>query len=206
MIYRNLQEIVDPKHTALVIWHVQNALVNSAFNGEEFLKNLKLLVKAARGNKIPIIYTKVPPWPGDWESSWRIYMLMRRFGVNDLEKLPSKLPSYWQPGRVESEIPSEVSPIDNDVIMDNHTASIFIGTHFENMMRNRGIDTILFTGIRTEIGIDSSARDSANRGFYTIVIEDCVSSGDKEMHESALRTLRSVCLIIPSKEIMKEWK
>ena len=27
VIYRNLQEIVDPEHTALVIWDVQNALV-----------------------------------------------------------------------------------------------------------------------------------------------------------------------------------
>ena len=73
------------------------------------------------------------------------------------------------------------------------------------MLRNRGINTILFTGISTEMGIDSSARDSANRGFYTIVIEDCVSSPDKDMHESALRTLKSVCRVMPSIEIIKAW-
>jgi len=73
-------------------------------------------------------------------------------------------------------------------------------------MRNRGVNTILFTGVSTEIGIDPSARDSANRGFYTIVVEDCVSSSDKEMHESAIKILRKVCLVIPSQDIVKEWK
>ena len=124
---------------------------------------------------------------------------------------PEKLPSFLQPQVPESEIhfeiPSEVSPLDNDVVINKHTPSIFMGTHFENMMRNRGINTILFAGISTEIGIDSSARDSSNRGFYTIVVEDCVSSSvSKEMHEAALKTLGVVCLIIPSNDIMKEWK
>ena len=202
VIYRNLQEIVDPEHTALVIWDVQNALVNSAFNKEEFLQNLKLLIEAARSNKVPIIYAKITPLPRHYESSWRTYMFMKRYGVDD----PEKLPPFMQPGSPESEIHSEVSPADNDVILNKHTPSIFIGTHFEYMMRNRGINTILFTGISTEIGVDSSARDSANRGFYTVVVEDCVSSSDKEMHESALRTLGKVCLVLPSKDIMKQWK
>lgn len=74
------------------------------------------------------------------------------------------------------------------------------------MMRNEGINTIVFTGISTEIGIASSARDAANRGFYTVVVKDCVSSGNKEMHESSLKILEGICVIVPSQEIMKEWK
>jgi len=202
VIYKNLQEMVDPEHTALVVWDVQNALVNSIFNKEEFLQNLKLLIESARSKSIPIIYTKITPLPRHYESPWRIFMQMKRYGVSD----PEKLPPFMQLGSPESKIHSEVSPIDNDVVLNKHTASIFIGTHFEYIMRNRGINTILFTGISTEFGVDSSARDSANRGFYTIVVEDCVSSVDKVMHESALRTLSRVCLVIPSKDIMKEWK
>ncbi len=97
------------------------------------------------------------------------------------------------------------APSPNDIVINKHTASIFIGTHFEHMMRNSGIKTLLFTGISTEIGIDSSARDAANRGFYTIVVEDCCSSPDKEMHESALKILRRICLVKSSKDIVKEW-
>ena len=138
-LYRNLQEMVDSEHTVLVVWDVQNALVNPAFNRDEFLQNLKLLVEAARRSNVPIIYTKTTPLPRDYESPWMIYRLMRRYGVDDPEKLP---PPTMQPGSLESKIHSEVSPTDNDLIMNKHTASIFIGTHFENMMRNRGIDGV----------------------------------------------------------------
>ena len=201
MIYRNLREIVDPGHTALVIWDVQNSLVKSAFNKDELLQNLKVFIEAARGIDVPIIYTKITPLPRKYESSWRMYMFMKRYGVDD----PGKLSSFMLPGSPEAEIHEEVSPMAEDIVLNKHTPSIFIGTHFENMMRNRGIDTILFTGIATEIGIDSSARDSANRGFYTIVVEDCVSSSDKGMHEASLKTLNRVCLIVSSRDIINEW-
>ncbi len=201
-MYKSLKEIVGTDHTALVIWDVQNALVSSIFNKEEFLQNSKSLIKTARSNKIPIIYTRITPLPRDYESSWRTFMLMRRYGVDD----PEKLPQFWKEDSPESEIHNEVNPMAGDLIIKKHTPSIFIGTHFENMMRNRGINTILFSGISTDIGIDSSARDSANRGFYTIVVQDCVSSSDKEMHEAALKTLGRICLVLPSKDIMEEWK
>ena len=128
-------------------------------------------------------------------------MFMKRSGVDD----PDKLPVFMRPGTPDSEINEQVCPLENDLVLNKHTASIFVGTHFENMMRNSGINTILFTGISTEMVIDSSARDSANRGFYTIVVEDCVSSPDKDLHESALRTLKSVCLVMPSVDIIKAW-
>ena len=201
-IYRGLGEVVAPEHTALVVWDVQNALVNTVFNKAEFLSNLKVLIAAARSSKIPIIYTRITPLPRALESPWRLYMQMKRYKVAD----PEKLPPFMLPGTPEAEIYPDVPPADGDVVLNKHTASIFIGTHFEHMMRNRGINTILFTGISTEIGVDSSARDSANRGFYTIVVADCVSSSDKELHECALKALTRVCLVMPSREIMAEWK
>ncbi len=201
MLYKNLQEIVDPEHTAIVIWDVQSGLVSRIFNKEEFLQNLKSLIEAARNNDIPITYTKITPLPRHYESPWRIYRSMKMYGVDD----PDKLPPFMLPGSPESEIHSEVTPKDNDLIINKHSDSIFIGTHFENMMRNKGIDTILFTGLATEWGIDSSARDSSSRGFYTIVVEDCVSSPDKEMHKAALMSITRVCLVVPSHEIIKEW-
>ena len=131
---------------------------------------------------------------------------MKRFGVDEPEKLPPFLKPRVPESATHLAIPGEVGPEDNDVVLHKHTPSIFIGTHFESMMRNRGIDTVIFTGIATEIGVASSARDSSNRGFYTIVVEDCVSSSSKELHEAALKTLSSVCLVIPSKDIRQVWK
>lgn len=65
-----------------------------------------------------------------------------------------------------------VKPNQKETIIHKHAASIFIGTHFERMIRNTNIDIVIFTGIATEFGIESSARDYANRDFYTVIVSD----------------------------------
>lgn len=110
------------------------------------------------------------------------------------------------PGSPEAEIPDEVKPADYDLVLNKHTASVFIGTHFEYFLMNRNIKTVMFSGIATEIGVASSARDASNRGFYTVVLSDCVSSADKEMHEASLKVLQRICLVMPSTDVMAQWK
>ena len=48
---------------------------------------------------------------------------------------------------------------EEEMVITKHTASIFIGTDFERMIRNAGITTIIFSGIATELGVESSASD-----------------------------------------------
>lgn len=201
-IMQTLPEIIDPKHTALVVWDVQNGMVADIFNSSEFLENIKLLIRSARDQGIPLFYTKITPLPTSLESPFRMYMMMRRLGIDDPQKLPIHLPV----GSPRSEIHNEVAPREGDIVISKNTASIFIGTNFENMLRNAGIRTVIFSGITTEVGIDSSARDAVNRSFYTIVAADCVSSQIEDMHKASLKTLTRVCLVLPAREIMDGWK
>jgi len=200
-IFENLKEMVNPEYTALVLWDCQNGLVDNIFNREEYLANLKALLAAARRRKIPVIYTKITPLPPGYQSGWSIYQGMKRFNVDD----PSKIPIFMKPGSPEAEINAIVAQAEGDVVLNKHTANIFFGTNFEQLMRFRGIQTILFTGIATEYGVEHSAREAAIRGFYTVVVSDCVSSSDKTAHEMALKIIPRMCLVLPSKDIMKEW-
>jgi len=203
LIYKNLKEIADPKHTAVVVWDVQNALVNAAHNKDEFLKNLAAFLKSVRANNVPVIYTKITPLPMEFMNSWELFIAMKRFGVSTVEELPDLVKKRGIP---ESEINAAVAPQGNEIVLNKHSTSIFIGTHFEYLMRNRGIGTIIFTGISAEIGIDSCARDSGNRGFWTIVATDCVSSRSLENQQATYKTLEKMALLLPSADIMKEWK
>jgi len=196
-VYENLTEIVDPHHSCLIVWDVQNGLVDRIFNKEEFIGNLKSFVEVLR-NKMPVAYTLITPAPREFQSSWGIFNMMRRFNVKEVDKLPNFMP----PGSREREIPEVVRPAKGDLILDKATASIFIGTNFENMMRNRQITTLIFTGIATEAGIESSARDASNRGFYPVVVSDCVSSMDKDAHERSLKNLQKAAIVNSSAEIV----
>jgi nicotinamidase-related amidase len=53
-----IEEILDPSHTALVIWDVVRALTKMIFNKEEFSKNLNLVVELAHKSNIPIFFTR----------------------------------------------------------------------------------------------------------------------------------------------------
>jgi nicotinamidase-related amidase len=202
-LFENLDEIVDPEHTALVVWHAQNAMINTTFNKPVLVKKLSSFIAAARRTKVPIVYARTTPYPRQFESGWKIYMHMKETGVED----PARLPQVFaDPASQPSQIYPELSPQENDVVLSTYTGSIFIGTFFENLMRNREIKTILFTGVATEMGIESSARDSRNRGFYTVVVEDCVSSSEEKFHQAALTTLRRVVIVEPSTALLKSWK
>ncbi len=167
------------------------------FNKDQLLTNLKAFAETVR-KKMPVVYTLITPPPRAFMSSWVLYSMMRRYNVSDVDKLPK----FMAPGSPESEIPNAVKPGEGDVLLKKSTASIFIGTNFENLMRNRGITTVIFTGIATEMGIESSARDASCRGFYPVVVSDCVSSMDREAHERSLKNLEKVAIVKSSTEIM----
>ena len=125
--------------------------------------------------------------------------MMRRFKIDD----PARLPEFMAPGSTERMIPDRVKPESGDVVIEKSTASIFLGTNFEFMLRNRNISTVLFTGLTTEIGVESSARDASNRGFYPVVVSDCVSSLDKEAHDRSLQNMARLFIVEDSGSILK---
>ncbi len=196
-ILEGLDEIVQPAHTALVVWDVQNGLVNRIFNKEEFLTNLKGLLAALRG-KMPVFYTLITPLAPAYRSGWSYLSMMRRFGVDD----PAKLPNFMAPGSPDREVPAEVAPIPGDILIEKSTANIFLGTDFEAMLRNRGIKSLIFTGIATDIGVEHSARDAGARGFYPVIASDCASSMNADAHHHSLATLARLAITATAAEII----
>ena len=106
------------------------------------------------------------------------------------------------PGSPEREVPDWVKPQPSDIQIEKATGNIFLGTNFELMMKNRGIKSLIFTGIATEAGVEHSARDAGARGFYPVVVADCVSSMNQESHERSLANLSRMAITASSKEIL----
>ncbi|MHA1729935.1 MAG: isochorismatase family cysteine hydrolase, partial [Promethearchaeota archaeon] len=187
---------------ALIIWDVQNLLVSNIFNKREFIENLKIILTITREKKVPVIYSKKTILPRTFHSPAKIYGYLKRFGINDSEKLSQ----FLLPGSPEAEIYSVVAPHDEDMVLPNHTASIFTGTIFDNLMKNLGIKTILFTGISAESDVSFSVRDASNKGFFSVVLEDCVSSRDEEMYKAVIKVLNKISIVIPSVTLIDKWK
>jgi nicotinamidase-related amidase len=193
IVYDTMEEILNPSHTALVLWDTIDAFTKMAFNREEFVKNQNNLVEAARKSNVPIFFTTIQVLPKRFESSVNIYT-MGKLGFDRLfEQIKLETMEFT------------IKPRQDEVVIHKHTASIFIDTGFERMLRSAGIATVIFSGIATECGIESSARDAFSRGFYSVVASDCVSSPNKERHERSIENMKSLLTVIDSKEILKFW-
>ena len=186
-----LREILNPDKTALLVWDVQNMLVKHIYNTETFLdKNIQIIL-SARGNKVPVIFSKITPLSGRFESPVRRYFMKKR-------------------GPMASPDPNgmdlTIEPAKDDVVIPKNTASMFIGTNFELLLRNAGITTLVITGIATEYGVESTSRDAMNRGFFPVIVTDAVSSSNEEAHSRSLENLKNMMILLKTEEIISIWE
>ncbi|HZD36474.1 MAG TPA: isochorismatase family cysteine hydrolase [Nitrososphaeraceae archaeon] len=195
IVYNTIDEILEPKHTALVVWDVINGFTRMIFNKEEFSRNLNSVIELARRSNVPIFFTTNQMLSKRFESSSNIYALSKLGFDRLFEQLTFEDMNFTIRPRYEQ----------NEIVISKHTASIFIDTGFERMLKNARISTVVFTGIATEFGIESSARDAFNRGFYPVVISDCVSSPSKEGHKRSIENMKNLITVITSKEVGNIW-
>jgi nicotinamidase-related amidase len=185
-----LKEVIDPKKSVLVVWDVQKMLVDRIFNREEFLSNTKTVIDIARRSKVQIFFTRITPLPENFESKARKFLMKNRPPLSNLPPESFNL---------------AIEPQDGDIVINKNTASIFIGTNFELMLHNANLTTVVLTGISTEIGIESSARDALNRGYFPVIVTDAVSSSDPDAHNRSLQNLKNMMVLLTSNELKAIW-
>lgn len=76
-----------------------------------------------------------------------------------------------------------------DVLITKRQWGAFYGTDLDLQLRRRGIRTIIMTGVATNIGVESTARDALERGYELIFAEDAMSSLSAEMHSFAVENI-----------------
>ncbi|BBL45776.1 isochorismatase [Nanobdella aerobiophila] len=179
-----MEEIkIEKEKTILIVWDVINILVNSIYNKEEFINSTKEVIEFARKNNIPVVYTKIKQYP-------------KGFEPKNISNMKWKS-STWK----EGDFDLYIKPEDNELIIEKNTWSIFVGTNFELLLRNRNINNIIFTGIATEIGIETSARHAFALGFTPIIIEDAVSSSNKEGHNRSIENMKNLFITVKAKNL-----
>ncbi|MGC8570608.1 cysteine hydrolase [Caldivirga sp.] len=181
-----LRDLLKPSNSILVVWDVHKALYNAIFNKDEFLNALTRVIEAARRVKVPIVFTRITPYP------------------RGFEPLTSRL-MQWRGGFRPEDMELIVQPQESEIVLNKNTWSIFVGTNFELLLRNSGRSTIVFTGIATEIGVETSARHAYALGFIPIIISDAVSSRSRDGHERSLQNMRSFFPVITSSELANIW-
>ena len=100
-----------------------------------------------------------------------------------------------------------VEPLADELVVEKHTYSAFYGTELDGVLRFNGIQTLILTGVATNVCVKSTLRDGYFNGYYTVMPEDCVGSYAPDLHDASLRNVRNLFGDVPaSKAVIDVWR
>lgn len=146
---------------------------------EQAASNTVGLARALRGAGVPCIF-------------------VRSF-LDDKYKLPSVLRRHralgittrvCQEGSWGAEFYKvEVDP--SDCLITKHTNDAFLYTFLEPLLRKMGADTLILSGVYTELCIEDTARSAILRGFHVFLAEDCTAGLTPACMRTSIETMRA---------------
>ncbi|MGN6462415.1 MAG: cysteine hydrolase family protein [Pseudolabrys sp.] len=84
-----------------------------------------------------------------------------------------------------------LEPAAEEPVVIKHHFSGFKSTRLDDLLRARGIRTLLMTGVATNVCVDSTLRDGFFLGYHIVLVEDCVGSNNEAGHRGTLATVRA---------------
>jgi nicotinamidase-related amidase len=182
-----LDEVLEPRSTALIVWDMQVGMGGHAFNVETVVPRIQELLTAARRSGVAVLWSRHVMPPVDVAPAPVLRDFMRRQGVAD----PNELRPFMAAGSSDVELLPGLDPADGELVFEKSTRSAFVGTTVEGALRDLGIRSIVLAGVQTDQGIEVTARHAFALGFFPVVATDAVGSRTHEAHELGLTFLRA---------------
>ena len=200
----SLDDLVDPKRSALVVIDVQNeyAKKDGELRFPDMVENLRRVVDEARRLGVLIIFVQDTLLPGRFSDSpaWiRHYMLAQK--TDD----PESISVDAEEGSYGHRIIDEVKPLANELVVKKYRSSAFVGTGLDLLLRSNNIVNFIAAGLVTYGCVESTCRDASN-DYFVVVLRDCVDATKKDLHEANLKVMEYRYDLVTSREVLDIWR
>lgn len=146
------------------------------------------LLESARASGVPVVHTRVEFAPGCVD------------GGLFVQKVPAL--RVLERGSPLGRLRSEVSPLEDEIVIVKQYASAFFGTSLASTLRAAGVDSVILAGVSTSGCVRATAVDALQHGFIPLVVRDAVGDRDEESHTVSLRDLQAKYAEVVSAERM----
>jgi nicotinamidase-related amidase len=173
---------LDPKTCAFILIDMVNAITKGQGppyttppHREALVHNFARLVAHCRRVGTPLIYTVIHRHPDNLDAPKTLADAGPAGGAPLLAGTPA------------AEVIDELRPQPGDWVILKPRFSAFYGNNLDNILKALGTETILVGGISTQRSVEGTARDAKNRDMQCIVVSDCCTAGELDVHEMTIK-------------------
>jgi len=187
---------IDLNRTAVVIVDMQNTFCKKGggfdLAGRDIslipatFEPIKRIADAARARHVKVVYVVHRLTPDGREVG-----PLSRFRNPALRRPEYRNASILE-GTWGTEIIDELKPADDEIVIVKRRFSAFAGTELDMMLKTFDIRYLIFTGVATNICVESSLRDASHLQYLPVLASDACAASPPERQESTLANVRDV--------------
>jgi biuret amidohydrolase len=103
----------------------------------------------------------------------------------------------------ESQIPVQIAPRGDEIVVTKTTDSALTGTNLRLILHNLGVSQVICCGIFTDQCVASTVRSLADESFEVIVVEDGCAAASERLHRHELEIINRIyCHVMSGDELM----
>lgn len=197
---------MGPERTALFVIDMQNAFCSpkGSFTrmGADMgmciaaIPGCRQLIESARAVSVPVFY-----FAGDFRPDFTDGGVIFHEIVGKVSETGATVTGTW-----DAEIVADLAPQERDYMIYKSRFSGFYGTRLEPILSSMRIENIVFCGVTTNICVETTVRDAAQRNYRCFVARDAVGEVDPEMHKAGLRAMEyAFARIVDVDDVVQVW-
>jgi ureidoacrylate peracid hydrolase len=207
---------VDFQKSAVIVVDMQNAFASKKgmldlagrdiSGGPRVVDSIREVIESARCAGIPLVFLQMGYQPdlsdsgGPASPNWHKELGIRM--MNCQPELKGKLITI---GGWDFDIVDELKPHPGDLVIVKTRYSGFARTQLDQELRQRGITHLFFTGIATNVCVESTLRDAFFLDYWPILIADAAMGSDINLHNATIQNVEHFFgWTIPAEEFVRQ--
>lgn len=93
-------------------------------------------------------------------------------------------------GSRQHEILDELKPLPGEHVLRKTSIGAFASTGIDSLLRALGCEQLYLCGVSTNMCVETTAREAADRGYSVTLVEDACGTTHKDLHEVTMRNFQ----------------